>query len=248
MPTQGRSLHFAGACLIICLSAAANLFAGDYATLNFIGFSSDGRYLAFEEYGVQDGSGFPYSNIYFIDTAKNVYAAPPAKAFLKDEMASINTARGRSASHAAKKLKQYGIVKGNTGKHVISHLINDLTVSEMSDGEAPIAVQFAETIGSMYKRGHFELVLRPEKNMPKDCEAFEQEMFMLDLKLVNRDYDSTTVLQQDAALPASRGCALGYRFQDVYLHKGVIVVFLNVFTTGFEGPDMRFMAVTGPLK
>ena len=51
--------------LSICFSAQA----GDFAKREIHGFSVDGGLFAFEEYGVQDGSGFPYSNIYVIDTA-----------------------------------------------------------------------------------------------------------------------------------------------------------------------------------
>ncbi|MEJ8572682.1 DUF2259 domain-containing protein [Microbaculum marinum] len=42
--------------------------AGDLARLEVLGFGSEGKYVAFEEYGVQDGSGFPYSTIYIVDT------------------------------------------------------------------------------------------------------------------------------------------------------------------------------------
>jgi predicted secreted protein len=66
--------------------------AGDYANLNFVGFSKDGRYLAFEEYGVQDGSGFPYSSYYFVDVAKNSFAAPSINVRLDNEQATENQA------------------------------------------------------------------------------------------------------------------------------------------------------------
>ena len=36
--------------------------AGDTATPQVLGFSADGKVFAFEEYGIQDGSGFPYAN------------------------------------------------------------------------------------------------------------------------------------------------------------------------------------------
>ena len=41
--------------LLFCaflLAAAGNSFAGDYAHFHFIGFSADGEYLVFEEYGI----------------------------------------------------------------------------------------------------------------------------------------------------------------------------------------------------
>lgn len=235
-------------CLVFALFSllTLNCFAGDYATLNVIGFSKNGRYLAFEEYGSQDGSGFPYSNICFIDTAKNVYAAPCIGVIIEKESATESSARRRSALLARKKLKQLGIVKGNTGKLVVSHQITDLTF-EKSENAASV-VKFAEEIGSMYRRGDLELVLKETPVKVKDCEVYELETNLLELTLVNNEDDTNKVLQKDAALPASRGCALSYELQDVYLYEGFIATFVRYFTPGFEGPDMRFMAVTGKLK
>ena len=48
-------------------------FAGDAAQLEILGFSKDGGVFAFEEYGVQDGSGFPYANRYYIDTTTDTF-------------------------------------------------------------------------------------------------------------------------------------------------------------------------------
>ena len=45
--------------------------AADNAERAVVGFSPDGRYFAFEQYGVQDGSGFPYSEIFVIDLNAN---------------------------------------------------------------------------------------------------------------------------------------------------------------------------------
>ena len=79
---------------LICITTAR---AGDFANLNFIGFSKDGRYLAFEEYGIQDGSGWAYSNFYFVDVAKNVYAAPSITIRIENDYATERQAR---MSHA----------------------------------------------------------------------------------------------------------------------------------------------------
>ena len=56
---------------LLLLSVAAR--AGDMATVQILGFSDDGGIFAFEEYGVQDGSGFPYANRYYIDTANDTF-------------------------------------------------------------------------------------------------------------------------------------------------------------------------------
>ena len=49
-------------------------------------------------------------------------------------------------------------------------------------------------------------------------------------------------------LPESRNCPHTYSIQNVYVYENRVAVFLNVYTTGFEGPDMRFLAVTGNYK
>jgi predicted secreted protein len=36
---------------------------GDYADRTILGFSPDGGIFAFEEFGVGDGSGYPYATI-----------------------------------------------------------------------------------------------------------------------------------------------------------------------------------------
>jgi len=231
---------------------AANSFAGSYSTLNFIGFSKDGRYLAYEEYAIQDGSGFPYASIYFIDTAKNAYAAPRVNVVIENEMGTEQSARSRVAILAAKNLKKFRIIKGNKGNHVLSHLINDLTLDGKTDGS--YSVRFAEVIASMYKKGDYELLLNPIKITTKDCEVYSYDHFMLELKLTNKDENTSKFLQKDTTLPKGRGCALGYRIQDVYLYNheatntDYVTVFVNVYTPGFEGPDMSFMAVTGTLR
>jgi predicted secreted protein len=57
------------------------------------------------------------------------------------------------------------------------------------------------------------------------------------------------VLQRDGdTVPGSRQCPYGYRIEQVYYYKNRLAVFLNVFGQGFEGPDMRYMAVTGLLE
>src|SRR5262245_14111400 len=56
------------------LAATAPAAAGDFALADFIGFSADDRYFAFEEYGVADASGSAYSTIYVIDLAEDRWA------------------------------------------------------------------------------------------------------------------------------------------------------------------------------
>jgi len=228
--------------VLICALAAA-AFAGDYAKLEVIGFSQEGRYLAFEEYGTQDGSGFPYSSIFFIDTAKNSFAVPPIKVRIEKEAASEGQARRQAANLAAKSLAAYRIVRGNTGNLVLSHLPTDLTFDDEDK-----QVRFAEEIGSMYHKGDYALKLNEIPLKTPECQSYGDETFGLELTLSDKEGNATRTLQKDVALPASRGCALSYDIRSVYIYKGLIAAFVSVYTRGFEGPDLRHLAVTGKLK
>ena len=222
--------------------------AGDFATLNFIGFSKDGKYLAFEEYGVQDGSGFPYSHIYFVDVVKNAYAAAPVTVRIDKETATERLARSRAKLGAGAALRRLRIIEGNTGSLVVARLLTDpKAYRDSKDDEQTI--NFAETMGSLYRRGDYDLMLKSfEVKGIKDCDYNDDPIRKLELVLKDNDADTTKVLQKDANLPASRACPLSYRMQYVYLYEGHIAVFVNTYHMGFEGPDLRYMVVTGKYK
>ena len=66
---------FALSFLLFTVLSNSIAWAGDYASRHVIGFSADGRYFAFEQYGAQDGSGFPYAEIFIIDTQADSWVA-----------------------------------------------------------------------------------------------------------------------------------------------------------------------------
>lgn len=236
--------------LFVC---SANIFAGDYARLNVIGFSSDGKYMAFEEYGTQDGSGYPYSTIYFIDTAKNSFAAKPVPVNIQNETATEASARLKAKTSAAATLKKFKIVTGNVGEMVVARLITDLNSGRIeynSDDKNQI-VKFTDERMSDYFPNEFELSLKTSEVKVKPCvDYLDRPGLKIDLTLKNlrKENDKPIILQSDKTLPESRNCPFGYSIQNVFVYKNTIAVFLNTYMAGFEGPDMRFMVVTGVYK
>ena len=74
--------------------------AGDRALIDLIGYSEDGRIFAFEEFGIQDGSGFPYSNIYVVDLPADKWAygiAVPGAARGRQRQLGRSAGRGAPA-------------------------------------------------------------------------------------------------------------------------------------------------------
>lgn len=58
-------------CFILILSMCLSVFAGDVAEYTDLGFSPDGKYFVFAQYGVTDKDFEPYAEIYTVDVAKN---------------------------------------------------------------------------------------------------------------------------------------------------------------------------------
>lgn len=61
--------------ILYTLVLTLTIFAGDVATFVNLGFSPDGKFFAFGQYGYYDGSGFPYGEIFIIDVTKNDYVS-----------------------------------------------------------------------------------------------------------------------------------------------------------------------------
>src|SRR4029450_2112606 len=81
--------------------------AADNAERAIIGFSPDGRYFAFEQFGVQDGSGFPYAEIFVVDLIANQWVkGSPFREKVEDEGALVSAARFKTAKAARALLTQ----------------------------------------------------------------------------------------------------------------------------------------------
>jgi predicted secreted protein len=269
-------------CVLFLLTAtAANSWAGDYADLKFIGFSKDGRYLAFEESGEWDGSGGDYATTYYVETAKNSFAAAPSVF----DWSMDSPAKSRTPLLSAYKrkvaagLKRFGIVSGNDGQLVVAHLLSDMSFVKpvkrehyfYEDGKnESVDKLVTDYEGAFIRRNtteiekiifnpgidsynqnteeFYELTLIPTLAKDENCsEAYKFELTLQD-NTGHRAHD-LQILQKDAdVLPKSRQCPYGYKIERVYVYQNKIAVYLNVFGQGFEGPDMRYMVVTGTLK
>jgi predicted secreted protein len=216
-------------------------FAGDRALADFIGFSEDGKYFAFEEYGIQDGSGFPYSNIYVIDLGTDTWVTgSPYRYQADDETETLSRVRNESAAMAAGTITELGI----TAPADVIALSGD---GEKSDG---LTLEFAQP-------GYFpgetldDYVLTLDvfdAETVEDCSQFTGEPGQgFALSIV--DANGMRELHHDTGvLPKSRGCITGYRLFAVVTPqyaspKDHGVAIISTYPVGFEGPNRRFIAV-----
>ncbi len=98
-----------------------------YSDLDFIGFSKDGKYLAFENTNYGGDAGGGSQTTYIIDTVKNTLAIPPIVIEDGDELSAKWKAALRLYTQklVPAALRKFGIKRGNTGGLVVSHLLSD---------------------------------------------------------------------------------------------------------------------------
>jgi predicted secreted protein len=239
-----RILRPLGAALL-CLVPPA--LAGDRAGIDFFGYSPDLAYFAFEEFGIQDGSGFPYANIYLLDLENDRWVSgSPIRLRLDDEAVSLAEVRARAASEAQPLLAQYGIAEP----------VDILALN--GDGDAAAAGATLSVGRPGYGLGvpdqPFELTLESFL-APGDpaCATYTEQPVRGFALTYERDGASHDI-HRDTRIPDSRGCALDYRLYGVVAPfdsfaafntdpaTGLVAI-VSVYTLGFEGPDRRFIAV-----
>jgi predicted secreted protein len=264
---------------LVIAMLAINSFA-TYSSLEFIGFSKDGRYLAFENsYPGGDGGGGSLT-AYFVDTAKNSYAMAPIVLPNDDDN---KPARYKAATRIydqrlAAGMRRFGIVRGNNGTLAVAHLLTDWSnVQPIEDKrsfyeagvEKEVAVkdykgavvrrdtssvekvifntQYDSYLQNTYEYYELTLTATPVAGEKKEPGSNYRMELALEDKTIH-PYPRLRFLQKDGpALPKERSFAYGYRIESVYLYKGKIAVFINVFGQGFEETDMNYMVVTGEL-
>lgn len=227
------------AALILPVVLAGTATAGDFADRTILGFSPEGGVFAFEEFGVQDGSGFAYSNIYLIDTVKDAWVSgTPIRVMHESEDETLANVREEARQRATPWLDHYGVTP--SGRVVVSNPSSELSAD-------PYRVRFLTDLYSNWPNHDWTLTLAPVPlPEPIGCENLGPVRGFR-LTLANPAGEARTI-HADAALPASRGCALDYAISDVvtYFPEGrdaVMVVLVHVISQGFEGPDRRFLAV-----
>jgi predicted secreted protein len=230
-----------GASLLALLALAIPALAGDRALVDIIGYSEDARYFAFEEFGIQDGSGFAYSSIYIVDLDTDSWVVgTPIREQADDDGVSLGQIRAEMQLLAAKNIADFGIVVPAE----YAALLGDGAPG--SDGST---LRFgAPGFGPGDVSGDYQLRL---STFPTTAAAPCAEWFSVEpmgYQLVIADQGGERLIHRDGALPRSRGCPVTYRLHGVVLpfNAGSIshaVALISVYPGGFEGPDRRFIAV-----
>lgn len=228
--------------LLLVLATASPAWAGDRAALNIIGYSADSRYFAFEEFGIQDGSGFAYANIFLIDIAADAWVKnTPIRVQADDEERTLHEVRAEAMAQFAPFIAAHDI----TEPAALLAMVGDGAIGLADDTLDFGAIGFI-TSGGMQDEHQLKL---ETFDIPANanCQPFEGDPLRgFALSLITEG--KTVELHRDTTLPASRRCTVTYRLYGVAvpfpgwsIERGVAI--LSAYSYGFEGPDRRFLVV-----
>lgn len=240
-----RTLVLFAVCLLAQLATLVTVRAGDVAELEILGFTKDGGVFAFEEYGVQDGSGFPYANRYYIDINDDTFLkGTPIKIRLDDENATLEAARLQARQKGEAIVRQAEL----TANRGITAGFNPVT--ELSADPFRMVVNPRPIFSPVDPPLEFRLD-EIGMNDTERCQSLGEINGFRLLRIEAKDGGQTHLLHEDKSIPQSRGCPNGYQIGAVQTFSldsiSAYAVLIAVRQYGFEGPDFRWIAVTGRL-
>lgn len=218
--------------------------AGDFAEFRSLGFSPDGSIYAFDQYGIQDGSGFPYAERYFINVVNDTYVkGTPFKVRIDDENASIEQAQDMIVDQSANLIDQLNI-RAEVGR------LSAFNPSTELSGDA-FKISYQSTAYEPNPNDPFEVSLEMFDTAPKPhCSDFMENVQAFRLKLKTPPDAISQTIYEDKSVPKSRNCPIEYRmggvvtfekFQKPSLSLHLFLVLVKSY--GFEGPDGRWIAI-----
>jgi predicted secreted protein len=246
------------------LAAAPPARAGDGAAVNVLGFSADGRYFAYEQYGEQDGSGTLFSSIAAIEIAGDrPVKGTPVSAIMDPDNPSLGKEprekqladiRAKAAADAAALLQQLGIA--GAGQMVAS--VRDSRPRRVLQPDEVKAAMKAVVGTITLPADRFgpdtRLVLREFDIALPRCKDLVSGEHPSGFGLtVERKGRPTIHLSRDQTIPTSRGCPEHYGIAEAHalpLADGTtaLAAIIQYFYPAFEGPDRRFLVVTGRIR
>lgn len=228
----------------LLLPLATKAWAGDVSRVEVLGFSADGGIFAFEEYGVQDGSGFPYSSRYYIDTEEDRFVSgTPVDVVLREGNATLAEARAEAASRAQHIIGD-DVLAAHSGYRAGWNAITEESAdfTRMRVNPRPI-----------YPPVDKPLEFRLEEvgvEQPERCAGLGRVVGFRLLRVGAEAGETTRVVHEDSRVPGSRGCPTEYRLGGIHTYfpdggTPAFAVMIAVKSFGFEGPAFDWIAVTG---
>lgn len=236
--------------LAAAIALALPALAADGAQVRAIGYSPDGRYFAYEQFGVGDTSGFPYWDVMVIDLATGQPAEKfPVHAVVEDETEKLKDARKEAMETA------WPLVTALGANAEPAQLLAANPFTEVTPDRRHIAFDLAyDSTGEAItgkEDGSYELDLKQtDLPQPAECKDAREKAHGLTLTITARKLatPAQVIILTDTSIPASRNCPLSYDIEAVYGPMNLSsdsrpVALIGVYTRGFHGLDRRFIAI-----
>lgn len=245
---QAALARLAGSLIaVLMLVLALPATAADRALINMLGYSADGGYFAFEQFGIQDGSGFPYADIFIVDLVNDKWVGTPVEVIIEDETVSFAEARKQAMDQAKAKLDELKI-------GIPVEIIAMIGEGEYAN-DTGLRINWSTPAccgAGATQSDTFSLILE-RRGITSNEGYCDQDMGPVGYNLYYQDAGGLRDLHMDGdVLPSSRGCTLDYRlyaviepFRDYYADEFTPrrVAIVASYPFGFEGVDRRFLVV-----
>lgn len=242
---SGRTA-FRFACLLaaLCAPLAPQLVqAGDRALLALIGYSPDGRFFAFEEFGLLSGSNLPYSNIHVVDLQEDRFVVgSPVNEQGSDETISVIAVRAQALASAEPRLADLGITRPAE------------LVALNGDGAAEAdreTLSFGTPLPNDPSTisGNYEVSLETfETDAAATCGS-DSPSRAQGFALTVESEGSRREMHRDTTLTRTRGCPVSYRLYGIALPFGSTdisgaVALVSAYLDEPTGTSRRFVAIS----
>jgi predicted secreted protein len=210
----------AAAAVLLPVSAAA----ADKMSHSVLGWSPDGRYIAFERSVVLDGRGYPMCEVVIVDADSEGLSAGPFKAVLEDERISPEHACVAARNEAQSALEERRIDPALRGKRL---KLAQVVLSGSPHGPGRITkLEFRQARRTFSIR----LTQRPTPASLPDATLYGWE-----LALTSQGKEHLMRCTECGKEPPA---ALDVAIVEVRSYRDRIAVFLERSTRGFEGTDV----------
>lgn len=245
--------------------------AGDLSERKVLGFSPNGKHFVFEEFGIRDGTGAPYVNLYAVnvDSDRWVEGTPVRREGSEEQMVQFEKSlQNRSMSNPLEIAMAYDELLAKTrqsnlttAKPILAPL-GDLQAAQQRAHNPPheftsdaktvrfSIIDYVNLVNSYAETKVWRLQLS-EREFPaaENCYEMHERMFGFVLVLINEKSGEEIVLNDDKRIPNSRRCPQKYQIEEVLTHPRAdgsfsLAVLVRYARLGFEGPDGRLLAVT----
>ena len=223
------------AALLPALLAPGPGWGNSATSVEFLGFSSDARFAAWEEYGIQDGSGFPVCIITILGLSDCGVAAR-FETVTEDGCGDLEEARELCLAGASALLDSLS-EDWLPGRLCVLHLPTDLSAPRDS------ARFHSWNPAPGYYEGDRTVILTAEPVHGTELEDYWLLVpELLTVSVVDNATGVTRVVRRDDGTDPGLDGMFGYGIEGVWaLGDSAFAVSIQALRLGFEGPDLGYL-------